>query len=363
MKIKLQEIPVRELFKGYANNSEDGVFGYSGKLNIRPPYQREFVYGDKERDAVIDTVKKNFPLNVMYWVKNDDGTFEVLDGQQRSISLCSYLNGAFSVEYQYFHNLTKEEQDAILDYKLMVYFCEGTDKEKLDWFRTINIAGMKLTPQELRNAVYTGSWLYDVKRYFSKTGCPAYQIAKDYMIGKTIRQEYLETALRWIGERDDQSIEDYMSKNQHSKDASELWTYFQNVFHWVKTTFPNARNIMKGVQWGTLYNEFKDNYYNPNDLEKRIVELLQDEDVTNQKGIYEYLLGGNEKHLSIRGFNDKMKNQAYERQKGICIKCGNHFESKDMDGDHIIPWSKGGKTTSDNCQMLCRACNGVKSNK
>lgn len=174
MRIELNEIPVRELVAGYVNNQEDGVIGFGGRLNIRPKYQREFVYKDKQRDSVIETVRKDFPLNVMYWVKNSDGTYEVLDGQQRTISICEYVSGNFSLNFQYFHNLTDTEQEQILDYRLMVYFCEGTDREKLDWFKTINIAGEKLTDQELRNAVYTGTWLTDAKRYFSKTGCPAY---------------------------------------------------------------------------------------------------------------------------------------------------------------------------------------------
>lgn len=163
MKIELKEIPIKEVFAGYKNNNEEGVIGYNEKLNIRPKYQREFVYKDKQRDEVIETVRKSFPLNVMYWVKNEDGTFEVLDGQQRTISICEYVEGNYSINYQYFHNLEEDEKEQILNYKLMVYFCEGTDKEKLDWFKTINIAGEKLTDQELRNAIYTGTWLTGIK--------------------------------------------------------------------------------------------------------------------------------------------------------------------------------------------------------
>ena len=168
MEIKLHEIKVVDVVKDYVNNDEEGVVGYGGILNIRPKYQREFVYKDKQRDAVIETIRKDFPLNVMYWAKNDDGTFEVLDGQQRTISICEYVKRIFSINYQYFHNLEKDEQEQILNYKLMVYFCEGTDKEKLDWFKTINIAGEKLTDQELRNAIYTGEWLTNAKKFFSK---------------------------------------------------------------------------------------------------------------------------------------------------------------------------------------------------
>ena len=190
MKIQLNEITIREVSNGYLNSDEEGVVGYGEKLNIRPKYQREFVYKDKQRDAVIETIKKNFPLNVMYWVKNEDGFFEVLDGQQRTISFCEYIAGTFSLNNLYFHNLTDVEKNQILDYKLMIYFCEGNDKEKLDWFKIINIAGEKLTDQELRNAIYTGTWLIDAKRYFSKSGCPAHGMASDYLSGSAIRQDY-----------------------------------------------------------------------------------------------------------------------------------------------------------------------------
>ena len=363
MKIELKHITVRDVFDGYINNDEEGVIGYGGKLNIRPKYQREFVYQDKQRDLVLDTIKKGLPLNVMYWVKNGEDSYEVLDGQQRTISFCSYLNGDFSINFQYFHNLTPEEQEQILNYELMVYVCEGTDREKLDWFKIINIAGVKLTNQELRNAIYTGEWLTDAKRYFSKTNCPAYNVAKEYMSGSPIRQDYLETVLRWISHREGIQIEEYMAIKQNEKDAEELWIYFQNVINWVKVLFPNYRKEMKGIDWGIYYNEYKDEKYKATELEERIVELMLDEDVTKKKGIYEYLIDGKEKHLSIRLFSNKMKREAYERQKGICPKCGGHFDIDEMEGDHIIPWSEGGKTTAENCQMLCKNCNRAKAGK
>ena len=254
MKIQLKEITIKEVSKGYLNDDEEGVVGYKGKLNIRPKYQREFVYKDKQKDAVIETVRKNFPLNVMYWVKNEDGTYEVMDGQQRTVSICEFIAGKFSLNYQYFHNLEADEKEQILNYKLMIYFCEGTDKEKLDWFKTINIAGEKLYDQELRNAIYTGTWLSDAKKYFSKSGCPAYNISSDYMKGSPIRQDYLETAISWISKGE---IEKYMAKNQQKPNANELWLYFQNVISWIKVVFPKYRKEMKGVPFGILYNEFK----------------------------------------------------------------------------------------------------------
>jgi len=360
MKIQLKQITVKELSNGYFDNNEDGVVGYGGKLDIRPPFQREFVYKDKQRDAVINTVTEDFPLNVMYWAVREDGNFEIIDGQQRTISICQYVNGNFSFNDLYFHNLTEDERNKILNYKLMVYFCSGTDREKLRWFETINIAGEKLTDQELRNAVYSGSWVTNAKRYFSKRNCPAYIIGSKYLNGVSIRQDYLETVIKWISNND---IKEHMGTHQHKKNAEELWQYFVNVINWVKTTFIEYRKEMKGVQWGFLYNQFKDHTFDPDILEQKISKLMQDEDVTKKKGIYYYVLDGQEKHLSIRSFNDNQKRETYERQDGICNKCKKKFEMGGMDADHITPWHLGGKTTSDNCQMLCKDCNRKKSGK
>ena len=362
MQIKLHEIPVRDVVAGYRDSEENGVVGYNGKLNIRPAFQREFIYKDKQRDEVIKTITKGFPLNVMYWVKSDDGNFELLDGQQRTISICQYITGDFSVNHMGFANLTQTEQNQILDYPLMIYICEGTDKEKLDWFKIINIAGEQLTAQELRNAIYTGEWLTEAKKYFSKTQCPAYMIAGDYLSGSAIRQNYLETALKWIATRDGIEIEDYMAQHQHDTNCNELWLYFQTVVNWVKVTFPTYRKKqMQGLDWGIYYNKYGTGKYDPKALEKQIAALLDDEDVSNQKGIYEYLLDGNERHLNIRAFSPKMARTAYERQKGICPKCKKHFTIEEMQADHITPWSKGGKTVPENCQMLCADCNRRKS--
>lgn len=360
MKIELKEITVRDLANGYTDNAEEGVFGYGGKLDIRPPYQREFIYKDKQRDAVIDTITKKFPLNTMYWSVRKDGNYEIIDGQQRTISVCQYVKGDFSINGLAFHNLPKDKQEQILNYSLMVYFCSGTESERLDWFRIINIAGEKLTDQELRNAVYSGSWVSDVKRYFSKTGCVAYQIGSDYLSGSAIRQEYLETAIDWISKG---QIEDYMSKHQHDKGAEILWGYFQDVINWVKSVFINYRKEMKGVPFGILYNEFKNKKVNANKLEKEIAKLMEDEDVTNKKGIYSYVLTGKEKFLNIRSFTEKQKREAYERQKGVCPACKKKWKIEEMEADHITPWHEGGKTITENCQMLCKDDNRRKSGK
>lgn len=363
MKIELHEITIHEVAENYVDNAEEGVLGYGGRLNIRPKYQREFVYDEKKRNAVVDTIRHGFPLNVMYWVVADDGSFEVLDGQQRTISFCQYVQGDFSVitedgNPKSFHNLTAAEQQQILDYKLMVYFCEGSDKEKLDWFKIINIAGEKLTDQELRNAVYTGPWLSDAKLRFSKTNCAAYLLSKDYVSGSPIRQEILQTALAWMNEGD---IEGYMAAHQHDPNAIALWTYFQNVIEWVKNTFTVYRREQKGLNWGWLYDRYKDVTHDTAALEAEIKELMSDDDVTKKSGIYPYVLTRAEKYLSVREFTDSQKREAYERQNGICAKCQGKFELAEMEADHITPWSQGGKTTSDNCQMLCKDCNRRKS--
>lgn len=361
MEIELKKIPVRDLCEGYEDDAEGGVLGYGQKLDIRPPYQREFVYDAKERNKVIDTLTQDFPLNVMYWSVRDDGTYEVIDGQQRTISICQYVNGEFAWNDLYFHNLTDDQQEQILNYELMVYFCKGTDSERLAWFETINIAGKVLTKQELRNATYAGPWLSDAKKHFSKTGCPAYVVGGDLMNGSPIRQEYLETVLDWISKG---NIRGYMGTHQHNSKANELWLYFQNVIAWVKATFyVERKKEMKGQPWGELYNEYKDVPLDPDVLEERISALIQDHDVTNHRGIYLYVLNGKEKHLNIRQFDDRMRRSAFERQKGVCPDCNNAFKIEEMEADHITPWHEGGKTEAENCQMLCIEDNRRKGGK
>lgn len=372
MEIDLIKVRVSDLVKDYADKGEGGVSGYSGKLNIRPAYQREFIYRDEKRNAVIETVRKGFPLNSMYWAVNDDG-YEVMDGQQRTISICQYVSGDFSIDFdgmpRGFNNLTQDLKQKILDYELHVYVCKGEDSEKLDWFKIINIAGEKLTDQELRNAIYTGPWLTDAKRWFSrKTGTPAMQDGRDKLVnGTPDRQEVLERALDWLS---DGHVEDYMREHQHDPDASALWSYWVAVFDWVKKVFPNqdsARTrLMKGLQWGKFYNRLHTQAFDAAALEQRIVELIADEEVDNKRGIFEYLLTGNERTLNLRAFDEKTKQMAYAKQGGICPVCdpskGPHAITA-MEADHKTPWSKGGKTTLDNCEMLCREHNRQKGAK
>ena len=361
MNIELKEITIQELSDGFEDNNEDGVIGFGGKLDIRPSYQREFIYKDKQRDAVINTITKNFPLNVMYWAVREDGTFEVIDGQQRTISICQYVDGDFAFQNRYFHNLKADEKEKILNYTLMVYVCSGTESEKLEWFKTINIAGEKLTEQELRNAVYTGSWVSDAKRYFSKSGCVAYNIGSDYLNGSPIRQEFLETAIDWISEG---KIENYMATHQHDPNATALWLYFQSVITWVNATFTVKRKkFMKGIQWGLFYNKYKDVVFDTKAIEEETARLIADDEVEKKSGIYAYILTKDERYLGIRTFSDSVKQKVYENQKGICPICKNHFDISEMEGDHITPWVEGGKTIEENCQMLCKDDNRRKSSK
>lgn len=363
MLIEELKVSIKEIVNGYKNNYEEGVIGYSGKLDIRPKYQREFVYNDKQKRMVIDTILNGLPLNIMYWVENSDGSFELLDGQQRTMSFCEFVNGGFSIsinnEIKYFHTLTDIEQRKILDYCVNVYVCKGNDKECLDWFRRINIASVPLTDQELLNINYTGSWLSDAKIKFSKTNCVAHKIGDKFVKGVAIRQELLEIALKWICYyKDIKEISQYMAEHKNDLNANELWEHYFNVIEWVRNTFPKYRKEMKGIDWGRLYKEYSSNRYNIDELEQKISMLYLDEDVTNLKGVFEYVLSNytNEKVLSIRTFSDKDKSKKYEEQKGICPICGGYFEITEMQGDHIIEWSKGGKTNLDNLQMVCHNC-------
>ena len=382
MKITERKVTIRELSEGYIENKDTNeVWGLGNKLNIRPSYQREFVYDTQKRNAVIDSVYNNLPISVMYWNKIDDDKYEVLDGQQRTISICQYVNSDFSMQIdgidKFFHNLSVEAQNRIYDYEITVYVCEGTEDELLKWFRVINIAGEVLTEQELLNATYTGAWLSDAKMHFSRRNCPAKNISEGYVKGNTLRQEYLETAIKWIANRDNikgkDGIQQYMAIHQHDDDADAMWQYFQRVISWAKSLFPNIRKgITDKQEWGILYNKYHNNDYNSNELERTFRELQSDDDVTKPSGIIEYLLSArtrnDEKYLSLRQFTVNQKSRAYEKQNHRCAMCMANgidieYAIEDMQADHIIPWSKGGKTTDDNLQLLCRKCNNDKRDK
>lgn len=369
MDIKLQSIKVRDLIESYVNDPDKGVRGYGGRLDIRPPYQREFRYDLKQKQAVINTIMKGFPLNIMYWSVVGDDSYEMIDGQQRTLSICEFRYHEFNINdpergVLFFSSLTPDEQEAFLNYDLTVYFCTGTDKEKLDWFRVINIAGERLLDQELLNAVYVGPFVSDARRYFSKNGCPAYKMAADLLNGNAIEQAYLATILHWAARKEGiKDVSEYMSKHKDDANANQLWAYFSAIITWVRSTFTTYRKEMKGLDWGLLYDTYHNNIYDTVELEQRIHDLMEDDEIMKKSGIYSYVLSGDLRDLSFRTFDKKQKREAYERQGGICPWCGNHFELEEMEGDHITPWAEGGVTTAENCQMLCKDCNRKKGAK
>lgn len=370
MDIELRHVTVGELVADYRDHAENGVRAFGGELDVRPAFQREFVYDGKQRDAVIDTLFRGFPLNVMYWADRGEGRsprYEVIDGQQRTISICQYATDVFSFKdlfsqhAMWFGNQPAERQAEILAYELTVYVCSGGDSEKLDWFRTINIAGEELTDQELRNAVYSGPWVSDAKGWLSRTNCPAIRHA-GYLRGSRTRQDYLETAIRWAAVSDGAAgtaadIDAYMGTHQHDADAKQLWEQFETIIRWVKATFTAYRPAMKRVDWGSLWAAHRHDTLDPVALEEQAERLFADEDVTREAGIYAYLLDGDERHLSIRAFSKQTRERVWKKQDRKCAVTGQPLDLADAHADHIKPWSKGGRTTEDNCQVVHRDIN------
>lgn len=373
MTIKQIEVTVGDIARGYINNEEQGVRGYGGQLDIRPPYQREFIYNENEQQAVISTVLKGYPLNVMYWVRRSEDAecpYEVMDGQQRTLSLCEYVDGKFAYDFKNFFNQPADIQKLILDYPLTIYLCEGEPSEKLEWFKTINIAGKPLNEQEINNAVYAGPFVTDAKRHFSKSNCGAYRLGKDLVNGTPIRQEFLKKALEWMSEHETregkpQSVVGYMAEHQHDPNANNLWTYFQNVLNWTITNFDlkKFKKIMKGLNWALYYDKYHSTTLDTADLASRISKLILDSDVQKQMGIIPYVLTGDERHLDLRGFPEDIKLAVWEKQHHICPSCQKEFDYEFMEGDHITPWREGGRTVIENCQMLCRECNRRKGGR
>ena len=389
-----KKLTIRDLIDGFNENTKTGeVVAFGGNLNVRPPYQREFVYEIPKQIAVIDTVLKEYPLNVMYWAKSEDGKFEMMDGQQRTLSICKFAEDQFSIMLpiggkdvpKTFNNLGSKTDD-FLDYPLTVYICDGDEDEKLAWFQIINIAGVKLTDQEMRNAIYNGPWVTDAKKYFSRVDGEGYLSEGHTSNGHTygdyvnvvggnksekenaiVRQKLLEIVLEWavddynrqFGRKE--TIDSYMDARRKDSNARELWRYYEDVMEWVKETFPTYRKHMIGVEWGILYNKYhKTTPKNADEMANAIFTQAADE-ISNPKGVYEAVLSKDIKFIHARAFDKKDTAWAYKKQAGICPYCKKHFEEKDMHGDHIYPWSKGGLTERANLQMLCTECNIKKS--
>ncbi|MCT7749587.1 MAG: DUF262 domain-containing protein [Lactobacillus gasseri] len=378
---------VGDICKGfiYDKNEEKGLFGLDGKLIIQPEYQRNYIYGDGKRDvAVVDSLLKGYPLGLIYFVKNNDGMYEVLDGQQRITSFARFVNQSwpFAVvrdsKPKYFNSLAKDEQDLINNTKLTIYVCEGTPSEIEAWFETINIAGVPLVKQELRNAAYHGSFVTLAKEEFSNTSNSKMNMWQTYVKGDPKRQAILETALDWVSNG---NIDDYMAQHRNDADIKQLKDHFDTVIDWIDSIFDYTGSEMCGQEWGQLYTTYHKNAYSKDKITKRVSTLMEDSQVQNKRGVIEYVLGGesNKMLLNIRVFDEKTKKQVYARQtkeakkKDIsnCPLCalGSDNNSKriyklsEMDADHVTAWSKGGATDESNCQMLCKTHNRSKGNK
>lgn len=385
MKISTPVITIGDLVDAYRDMGEGGVVALGGKLNVRPAYQRAFVYEPAERDRVMKSVYNGLPLNSMYWAINPDNTFEVVDGQQRIISICQFItnndgNGnPIAINFngkmnQTFVGLSPEKQREILDYKLQVYVCDGTEDEKLEWFHTINIAGKQMTEQELLNANYTGPWLSSAKQFFSKkANNPAINCAfydnneRSSLLSQNgvdaNRQELLELALRWVADSDANQYPDiktYMAKHRYDQTAELLIAYYCNVIDWVKRTFVKYRREMRGIDWGIMYNKYGKNDYAPDALEQTLSQLFElydnDPDGLKKNAFYEYALSGDRRMIWHRIFSDHQQKQVYKNQNGRCAVCGRDFYFAQMEAHHRVAFADGGETTIENCLMLCRDC-------
>lgn len=367
MKQEIKQISIRDLWAGYNVDSESGeVKAMNGNLLVNPAYQRDFIYDDKRQEAVIQTILKNCSLGLVTFFTAGDLGFTLGDGSQRIRSVFSFLNSELAITHngtkKFYHNLEESDKEKILSYNFLVVQVDATPEEQLEWFKLINTGALVLKPQELRNACYTGPWLESAKMYFSKPNCPALIRAGKYVSGTINRQDYLETALDWISGGD---IETYMAGHQGDENAKPLFDYYCSVIDWAKKTFPTWHKEMNGLNWNNLYLKYKDNSYDIALLEKDVETLLADDEVTNKKGIFEYLLSGRveERLLSIRAFTPAQKKAAWINQDHKCKCCGKVLTEEELHGDHIIPWSRGGKTVPDNLQILCLDCNLKKSNK
>ena len=382
----LTDLTVDDICRGFVYNELEGkgLFGWDGRLVIQPEYQRNYIYADGKKDvAVVDSLLKEYPLGLIYFVKVGDDRYEVLDGQQRITSFGRFVRGKFPVVDaegmpHYFDGLNAEEQERILGSKLTIYVCEGAETEIKEWFKTINIAGVPLVEQELLNAIYSGPFVTAAKEVFSNSGNSEMQKWKCYVAGDEQRQKILETALKWVSGGE---VQDYMGRHRFDKDCRELKAYFTSVIDWIDGVFKGVKDEMCGLEWGRLYETYRKTAYNPEKVWRRVEELYGDEFVTDRRGIFEYVLGGEKETrlLNVRVFSDKEKKQVYARQtadaekRGVsnCPLCavGHEASAKriwkigEMDADHVTAWSKGGATDISNCQMLCKTHNRVKGNR
>lgn len=380
------EITIKDICDGFVYNELEGkgLFGLSGKLTIQPEYQRNYIYADGKRDvAVIESILKGYPLGLIYFNKVSDDNFEVLDGQQRITSFGRYVTGKFAIiddngYPHYFDKLPKDKQQIILETKLLIYECEGTETEIKEWFRTINIAGVPLNNQELLNAVYSGPFVTLGKEEFSNSQNAYIQKWSAYVSGNANRQDFLERALEWVSK---ENVGDYMSRHRFDDNINELKNYFNSVIDWVSAVFTDVETEMKGLEWGRLYETYRKQPYNPQKISEQVRELYADPYVKNRRGVFEFILGGSTatQLLDVRVFDEATKKAVYTKQtaeaeeKGIsnCSLCAIGHDSnktkiwnlKDMDADHVTAWSKGGATDIKNCEMLCKTHNRAKGNR
>ena len=382
------DITVADICDGFVYNELEGkgLFGLAGKLTIQPEYQRNYFYADGKKDvAVIDSLLKGYPLGLIYFNKVDENNLEVLDGQQRITSFGRFVTNKFAIKdengmEQYFGGIATDKQEKILNTRLLIYECEGTETEIKDWFRTINIAGIPLNNQELLNAVYSGPFVTLAKAEFSNSQNANTQKWGAYIKGNVNRQDFLECALEWVS-KDKDKIGEYMSRHRYDNNITELKTYFNSVIDWVSSVFLDVESEMRGLEWGRLYETYHDRPYNPTQVSKEVQRLLADPYVTSRKGIFEYILGGgvDTKLLAVRVFDEATKSRVYAAQtekaqeNGVsnCPLCAiGHDANKariwklsEMDADHVAAWSKGGATDIGNCQMLCKTHNQAKGNR
>ena len=381
-------ITVQEICDGFEYNELEGkgLFGLSGKLTIQPEYQRNYIYasdGGKREMAVIESVLKGYPIGLIYFNKVSADNLEVLDGQQRITSLGRFITDKFAIldengNPQYFGAMAKDKKTKILETKLLIYECEGTESQIKEWFRTINIAGVPLNNQELLNAVYSGPFVTKAKEEFSNSQNANFQKWSAYVSGSANRQEFLECALDWISRG---SIGDYMSKHRKDKDIDELKKYFNTVINWVSSVFTDVESEMRGLEWGRLYEEYHKKSYNPAKISAEVHKLYGDPYIKNRRGIFEYILGGEKdtKLLDVRVFDEAAKRSVYAKQtkeaeakeKSNCSLCAvGHDANKEkiwsfgeMEADHVSAWSKVGATSAKNCEMLCKTHNRAKGNR